>query len=46
MPLMELDKNGQPGMAHDVETAVLIGIVLIGGVLSLFIVACLCMWHE
>ena len=36
MPLMELDENGQPGIGHDVETT-----VLIGGILSQFIVACL-----
>ena len=41
IPLMELDENGQPGIGHDVETA-----VLIGGICSPLIVAPLCMRHE
>ena len=41
IPLMELDVNGQPGIGHDAETA-----VLIGGICSPLIVAPLCMRHE
>ena len=39
---MELDENGQPGIGHDAETA-----VLIGGICSPLIVAlCVCGMNE